>query len=79
VFDDGELKRHWNYNPRNRPFVVDFLYAQAFPRRPNMAALIEAKVLAGVDSAPRGFEALSEQKVKQLLALARADTRTIVD
>jgi predicted nucleic acid-binding protein len=26
VFSDSELKKHWNYNVRNHPFIVNFLY-----------------------------------------------------
>jgi len=79
VFSDKELREQWNYTPGNRPFVVEFLYAYAFPRRPNMAALIEAGIIKDVQSAPRGFERLSRGKVTKLLELASADPRLIVN
>lgn len=79
VFDDAELRRHWNYKPYDRPFVVEFLYAYAFPKRPNMAALIAAGVIADVQSAPRGFERLSPEKIRRILELAEADTSLVVD
>jgi predicted transcriptional regulator len=49
VFTDSELREHWRYRPRNRPFIVDFLYAYSFPRRPNMEALIQHGVIQDVD------------------------------
>lgn len=79
VFTDQELARQWNDQPGNRPFAVEFLYAHAFRNRPNMAALIDAGVIADVGSAPRGFERLSPDKVTVLLRLAEADPRLIVD
>jgi len=79
VFSDAELRRHWNYKPYDRPFIVEFLYAYAFPKRPNMAALIDAGVIADVKSAPRGFERLSAKQVAKILELAEADTRTLVN
>jgi hypothetical protein len=30
VFSDEDLKRHWNYNRWNRPFIVSFLYAHHY-------------------------------------------------
>jgi predicted nucleic acid-binding protein len=79
VFSDAELRRHWNYKTYDRPFIVEFLYTYAFPKRPNMAALIEAGVIADVKSAPRGFERLSDKQVAKIFELAEADTRLVVD
>lgn len=79
VFSDEELRKHWNYNSRSRPFVIEFLYAYALPRRPNLASLIDAGVIKDVGSAPRGFERLSLAKVQAILRLAAADMRLIVD
>jgi len=41
VFSDEELKKHWNYNPNDRPFIVNFLYVASYPKRPNLKWLIE--------------------------------------
>jgi predicted nucleic acid-binding protein len=79
VFSDDELRKHWNYSPGNRPFAVEFLYTHAFPKRPNMAALIKEGIIRDTSSAPRGFEPLAQDKVARLLKLAAADPRLIVD
>ncbi|MBM3882452.1 MAG: hypothetical protein FJ387_22465 [Verrucomicrobia bacterium] len=76
VFSDDELKKHWNWNVRSRPFVVHFLYSHSFPKRPNLATLKAANVLV---EAPRGFEELSDQAFSALLEVSHADMRLIVD
>lgn len=79
VFSDDELRERWNYSPRNRPFVVNFLYCYSFPKRPNLAQLIELGVIADVQSAPRGFERLTATQLKSLLTAAHADDHITFD
>lgn len=79
VFTDDELREHWNYRPTDRPFIVGFLYAYAFPKRPNMKDLIENGVIKDVESAPRGFERISTEQFETILRLANADPRLIVN
>lgn len=79
VFTDKELAAHWNYRKSNRPFVVGFLYAYSFPVRPNLKTLIDNGVIKDVESAPRGFERINQQKFETVLGLAKADSRFIVD
>jgi hypothetical protein len=79
VFDDKELREHWNYNRSNRPFITGFLYAYSFPKRPNLKALIDHKVIKDIESAPRGFERINPEQFSTILQLANADPRVIVD
>ncbi|HEY1980386.1 MAG TPA: hypothetical protein VGH13_09880, partial [Xanthobacteraceae bacterium] len=76
VFSDAELAKHWNYDPRNRPFAVDFLYVYTFPKRMNLKALTEAGILR---EAPRGFEPLSDEQFQKLCEGSNADKRYFVD
>jgi hypothetical protein len=76
VFSDDELREQWNYNPRNRPFVVEFLYAYSFPKRPNLAKLREANV---IQDAPRGFEQISQHQLSQILSFSQTEAGFIVD
>lgn len=78
VFSDDELRRHWRYRS-DRPFIVEFLYAYSFPKRPNMAALIQNGVIHDVHSAPRGFERISSDKLNVILELSKSDPRLVVD
>lgn len=79
VFSDEELKKHWNYDFRNRPFIVNFLYVYSLPKRPNLARLIELKVVADVGSAPRGFEAISKEQFKLIIKESQSNEGIIVD
>lgn len=79
VFSDDELVKHWDYNERNRPFIVNFLYVYSFPKRINMKRLIEIGVIASVEDAPRGFARLSVKNLKDILRECQADESIIVD
>ena len=79
VFSDEELKERWNYNLRNRPFIVNFLYVYSFPKRPNMAKLIDLGIIAGVGSAPRGFELISKEQFKLIIKESQSNEGIVVD
>lgn len=79
VFSDKELAEHWNYRPSNRPFIVNFLYSYSFPKRINMKRLIEIGVISGVDSAPRGFEPITKENLKDILRECQADESIIIN
>lgn len=79
VFSDKELRKHWNYRPKDRPFVVNFLYVHSFPRRMNLKALIDAGVIASSDMAPRGFEQISNEQFNSILEGSNADQRLIIN
>jgi len=78
VFSDEELLEHWNYK-QTRPFIVNFLYTYSFPKRPNLERLIEMGVIKDVQSAPRGFEQISQEQFESILHEAQVDARFIVD
>jgi predicted nucleic acid-binding protein len=79
VFSDEELENMWNWNTYNRPFVVGFLYSYAFPKRPNLKALIDHHVIKDIESAPRGFERITQEQFETILRLAEVDPRIVVD
>lgn len=55
VFSDEELKKHWNYLPQNKPFIVNFIYAYSFRKRPTLKWLNEAGIIPDINDMPRGF------------------------
>ncbi len=59
VFSDEELKKHWDYYPKLKPFVVKFIYAHSFRKRPNLKWLIENQIIQDVNTVPRGFQEIS--------------------
>lgn len=79
VFTDAQLAEHWNYNQRNRPFVVDFLYIYSFPRRPNLQALIDLGVIKDTSSVPRGFEEITRNQFELILGASESDESFIVN
>lgn len=78
IFNDDELKKHWNYKPRNRPFVVNFLYLYSFPKRPNLKNLIEMGVIQDIHSAPRGFEQITQEQFDKILEASESNENFII-
>lgn len=79
IFTDYELERHWNYNTRYRPFVVEFLYTYSFPiPKVNLKALCDADILS-IENMPRGFYLISQDKFDKILQMTRTDTRYVVE
>jgi hypothetical protein len=76
VFTDKELLEHWNYRASNRPFIVDFLFVHAFPKRPNLKQLKELKIIT---EAPRGFERIQDEGFQRLIKASESDDYFIVD
>jgi uncharacterized protein (DUF2461 family) len=70
------LKKHWNYWPKLRPFVVNFLFVHSLPKRPNLALLKQDNIIT---EAPRGFEEISDAAFSKLIEISNADMRLIVD
>jgi len=79
VYSDQELRQFWNYNPKNRPFIVNFLYAYSFPKRINLAKLIDLGVINNVESVPRGFELISEESFNKIISETESNESIIVD
>ncbi len=61
VFTDEELMAHWNYSPSNRPFIVNFIYAFSYPKRPNLKWLNENGVIPDIRDMPRGFRKITRE------------------
>ena len=79
VFTDKELSKHWNFNRRNRPFIVNFLYAYSFPKKLIMQKLIEIGVIPSIYDAPRGFTQISVKNLRDILRECHVDESIIVD
>lgn len=79
VFTDDQLSEHWNYNQRNRPFIVNFLYLYSFPKRPNLQSLIAMGVINNIYSVPRGFEEITEEQFNLILGASETDESFIIN
>lgn len=62
---DDELLDYWERYKR-KPFVVNFLYAHSFPKRPNMQRLIELGVLKNKGDAPQGFREIGWNSLQKI-------------
>ncbi|MDR0836474.1 MAG: hypothetical protein LBN11_07855, partial [Tannerella sp.] len=74
VFSDEELRKHWNYNPYNkpvhlikRPFIVNFLYSYSFQKRPNLKWLNENGIIPDIKDMPRGFRKISRNDFNKII------------
>jgi len=79
VFTDRELAEHWNYNRRNRPFIVNFLYVYSLPKRITRQKLIEMGVISDIYKGPRGFTQISANNLKDILRESQTDESIAVD
>jgi hypothetical protein len=79
VFSDKELLDQWNYRKSSRPFIVGFLYAYSFFKRPTLKELIDNEIIRDIESAPRGFERITAKQFSKILELSKTDLRFIVD
>lgn len=80
VFSKEELLEHWNYRRTNRPFIVNFLYVQSFPKPfLNLARLIQLGIIKDINSVPRGFEEISDEKFQLIVEASNVRQSIIVD
>jgi predicted nucleic acid-binding protein len=79
IFTDDELRKHWNFKKTMRPFIVNFLYTYSFPKRVNLKKLIEIGVIKDVESAPRGFQKITNQQFSLIIKETDSDASIIVD
>nr|WP_315178763.1 PIN domain-containing protein [uncultured Flavobacterium sp.] len=70
VFTNQELSEHWNHNPANRPFIVNFLYTYSFKKRPNLEWLVDNKIISSYENVPRGFSKITVEQFDKLLKYA---------
>lgn len=61
VFTDEQLKEHWNYRKNDKPFIVNFIYAYSFRKRPNLKWLNENGIIPDILDMPRGFREISRE------------------
>lgn len=80
VFKDDELSHWWNFRKYTRPFIVNFLYIDSFPKpKVNLKRLIEMGLIKSINDAPRGFVQIENYKFEDFLKEARANENYIVD
>jgi len=79
IFPDDELKKWWNFNPNNRPFIVNFIYSYSFSKRLNLEQLITFGVIKNIESVPRGFEKISKEQFNTIIRESKSDESIIIN
>lgn len=50
VLSESELKEYWTKYPKNRPFVINFLYAFSFRKRITLKEMLGSGILPDMES-----------------------------
>lgn len=81
VFSNDELKKYWNWNPRLRPFIINFLYVWSFGlgNRINRKRLLELGILSGEENEIRGLKQITREQFKTILNETGTNESLIVD
>jgi len=81
IFTDEELKKYWNWNPRFRPFIINFLYTHSFPtgKRVNRQRLLELGVITGGQDELRGLKRISKEQFELILKETGTNESLIID
>lgn len=49
VLTEKELQQYWERNPRNRPFVINFLYAFSLKKRMTLKQMLDKQIIPNMD------------------------------
>lgn len=81
IFTDSELLKYWNYNPKYRPFIINFLYVHSFPlgKRLNRARLLELGILTNEKNEMRGLKKISHESLLTILKETATNESLVVD
>ena len=81
IFDDNGLRKFWNYNPRYRPFIINFLYTHSFPtgKRINRQKLLDLRILTGEENEIRGLKKITKEQFELILKETETNESIIVD
>lgn len=69
VLSEKELKEYWERRPKNRPFVINFLYAFSFVKRKTLKDMLEAGILPGMD-AVKTITKMDREALKKLIKMS---------
>jgi predicted nucleic acid-binding protein len=80
ILNEEKINDFWNkYQPKTKPFVLDFLYTYSFPKRLNLKELIDIGLFLDAKSIPRGISEIPNNLFIKILKLTETDESIIVD
>jgi predicted nucleic acid-binding protein len=68
VLTEEELKEYWDRYPKNKPFVINFLYAFSFVKRKTLKEMLDEKILPNMDTV-KTITKIERQSLVQLITL----------
>ena len=81
IFADEKLKEFWNYRPKCKPFIINFLSAYSFPtgKRVNRKRLLELGIISGADNELRGLKQITKEQFNLILKETETNESLIID
>jgi predicted nucleic acid-binding protein len=81
VFSNEKLKEFWDYYPRLKPFIINFLYVHSFElgNRLNRKTLLELGVLTGAKDELRGLKPITKDQFITILKATHTNESLIVN
>lgn len=81
VFRNEELIKYWDWNPKYRPFIINFLYVYSFQlgKRMNRKTLLDLGILSGNENELRGLKRINRENFLTILKETETNESIIVD
>lgn len=81
IFTDEGLKDFWNWSPRYKPFIINFLYTHSFPtgKRINRQRLLDLGILSGVENEIRGLKRITKEQFELILKETETNESLIIN
>jgi predicted nucleic acid-binding protein len=70
VLTEGELKEYWERYPKNKPFVINFLYAFSFVKRKTLKEMLDTGILPSMDTV-KTITRIERESLVKLITLSR--------
>ena len=81
IFSDKGLREYWNWKPKYRPFIINFLYTHSFPtgKRINRQRLLDLGILTGAENEIRGLKRITKEQFELILKETGTNESIIVN
>lgn len=81
IFTEKYLKEFWNWNKRNRPFLIKFISMYSIPlgSRLNRKQLLDLNVITGEENELRGLKQISKEQFVTILKEINVNDRLIIN
>lgn len=83
VFNDEKLKEWWNYSPKLRPFIINFLHVYSLTTNERgkliRKKLLEMGILSGEENELRGLKKITKEQFKTIIQKAGINESYFID